>query len=50
MPWIVEHWAVILLVLSEVLPLIPAVQSNSVGQLIIALIKQGLEQLNKPKA
>lgn len=36
------NWAVVLLVLSEVLPFIPGFEANSVGQLVMGLIKQAL--------
>jgi hypothetical protein len=40
MAWLMDHYLVILLDLSEVLPLIPGLEANSIGQLVLGLIKQ----------
>lgn len=40
MAWITANWPVLLLIVSEVLPLIPGVAANSIGQLVINGIKQ----------
>jgi hypothetical protein len=40
MEWIIEHWSVLLLIISEILALIPGIQANSIGQLIINVVKQ----------
>lgn len=38
--WFQTNWMVLALVVEELLPLIPGVASNSIGQLVIAAIKQ----------
>lgn len=43
--WLQANYLVLALVLSEVLPYIPGIQSNSIGQLII----NGLKSLLAPK-
>lgn len=40
MAWLQEHYMVLLLILSEVLPMIPGLEANSIGGLILGLIKQ----------
>jgi hypothetical protein len=42
LPWLMAHWAVLALILSEALPLIPGIQSNSIGQLLIAGLRSVL--------
>lgn len=40
MVWLQEHYMVLLLILSEVLPMIPGLEANSIGGLVMGLIKQ----------
>jgi len=40
MDWIVDHWSILLLIVSEILPLIPGIEANSVGQLLVGIVKQ----------
>ena len=40
MDWIVDHWSILMLIVSEILPLIPGIEANSVGQLLIGIVKQ----------
>ena len=47
MEWIVAHWSVLLLIVSEILPLIPGVAANSVGQLIISTLKELVAKAKK---
>ena len=42
MDWIVDHWSILMLIVSEILPLIPGIEANSVGQLLIGIVKQPL--------
>ena len=48
MVWLQANWAAVLLIVSEILPLIPGVQSNSLGQLVINGIKQVLASAPAP--
>lgn len=49
--WIQAHYLVLALILSEVLPLIPGIEANSIGQLIISGLKQLLaSEPQKPAA
>jgi hypothetical protein len=48
MDWIVAHWSILMLIVSEILPLIPNIQANSVGQLLIGIVKQ-LLSVQPPK-
>lgn len=43
--WLQSNYLLLALILSEILPMIPGVQSNSIGQLII----NGLKALIAPK-
>ena len=48
--WLTANWMVLALVVEELLPLIPGVASNSIGQLMIAAIKQLLASEPPPAA
>ena len=49
MAWLQEHWMMLALILSEILPLIPGVEANSIGQLVVNSLKSLLAS-NPPKA
>lgn len=46
--WLQTNWMVLALVLEEILPLIPGIEANSIGQLVLASIKQLLANQPKP--
>lgn len=48
--WVQTYWPILLLLISELLPLIPGVQSNSIWQLLLGGIKQLLASAPKPPA
>lgn len=49
MVWLSQHYLVVLLIISEILPLIPGIESNSILQLILNGIKQLLASNPPPK-
>lgn len=44
MQWLLDHYLVLLLIISEVLPLIPGLEANSLIQLLLNAIKQVLAE------